>query len=309
MLDGSKWGRKKDDGYVSASDEEILPLEGLSDEESEDDDEEVSDGHDDDRSLMDEDEDHEEEELDNEAWGSSRKAYYGADDVSDDEDIAQEEQEAERLQKTRLARLRPEDFLDTWAETPETTTQTTGRVITEELPPPDFSKLSKTEVLKLLKARHPEIPRLAGLYLLLYPQLSSFSLLSKRPFHPQHTVIKLQFAVLSVLLSSIAVYFAVRADTRERNSTEKKLLAKITETEELWEQISAILIDENAVDVKDLVLTETKLDNLITTLPSKPKEPTLKRKRKVKTMLDESDASDDDIATTLVLLRSRKTSK
>ena len=79
MLDGSKWGKKKDEGYMSASDEEILPLQGLSEdedeEEDEDDDEEVSDGQDDDRSLLDEDE-REEEELDKEAWGSSRKAYY-----------------------------------------------------------------------------------------------------------------------------------------------------------------------------------------------------------------------------------------
>ena len=120
--------------------------------------------------------------------------------------------------------------------------------------------------------------------------------------------IKLKFAVLSVLLSSIAVYFAVRADTRERNSTEKKLLAKITETEGLWEQISSITIDENAVDIKDLVTTETKLDNVITTLPPpKPKEPTRKRKRQAKTMLDESDASDDDLSTTLALLKKSRT--
>src|SRR5271163_1927461 len=155
MLDGSKWGKKKDEGYMSASDEEILPLEGLSEDEDEDEDgdedEEVSDGQDDDRSLLDEDE-QEEEELDNEAWGSSRKAYYGADDVSDDEDVAQEEQEAERLQKKHLARLRPEDFLDTWADKPETT-PSTNRIVIEELPRPDLSKLSKGDVLKLLKTR------------------------------------------------------------------------------------------------------------------------------------------------------------
>ena len=114
MLDGSKWGAEKKTDYMSASDEEILPLEGLSDEESEG--EEVSDGQDDDRS-MDEDK-QEEEDLDKEGWGSSRKVYYGADDVSDEEDVVQEEREAERLQKKHLARLRPEDFLDTWADIP-----------------------------------------------------------------------------------------------------------------------------------------------------------------------------------------------
>jgi len=40
MLDGSKWGKQKDEGYLSASDEEILPLEGLSEEEDEEEEEE-----------------------------------------------------------------------------------------------------------------------------------------------------------------------------------------------------------------------------------------------------------------------------
>jgi U3 small nucleolar RNA-associated protein 3 len=312
MLDGSKWGRQKDDGHMSASDEEILPLEGLaeseSDDDDDDDDEEISDGQDDDRSLMDEQE-QEEEELDNEAWGSSRKAYYGADDVSDDEDVAQEEQEAERLQKKHLARLRPEDFLDTWTDKPETA-PSTNRIVIEELPPPDLSKLSKVDVLKLLKTRHPEVPRLAGVYQHLHPQLSSLSLLAQRPFHPQHATINLKFALLSVLLSSIAVYFAVRADARERNSTQKRLLAKISETEALWEQISSIHIDENALDIKELVSTETQLNNQII-LPPKPKPslngPTRKRKRPVKTLADDLDASDDDLSTTLALLKKTRT--
>lgn len=124
MLDGSKWGRQKDSDVMSASDEEILPLDGLSDEDS--DDEEVSDGQDDDRSLDEEEQEDEEEDLDKEGWGSSRKVYYGADDVSDEEDVAQEEQEAERLQKKHLARLRPEDFLDTWTDVPATGSEETN---------------------------------------------------------------------------------------------------------------------------------------------------------------------------------------
>ena len=78
LLEGSKWGQKRNDrNYVSASDEEILPLGDISESEdeenddSEEDDEEVSDGHEDDnRSLMDEDE-QEKEDVDKEAWGLS----------------------------------------------------------------------------------------------------------------------------------------------------------------------------------------------------------------------------------------------
>src|SRR5277367_6615498 len=306
MLDGSKWGKKKDEGYMSASDEEILPLEGLSEDEDEDEDEdeEVSDGQDDDRSILDEDE-REEEELDKEAWGSSRKAYYGADDVSDDEDVAQEEQEAERLQKKHLARLRPEDFIDTWTDVPATSTsQPTGRVIMEELPAPDLSKLSKPEILKILKSQHPEVPRLAALYQSLHTQLSSLSLLAERPFHPQHATIKVKHAVLSVLLSSIAIFFAVRADESPRPSLQKRLVAKISETEKLWKQISSIPIDEIALDIQTLETTEANLDSQINQ-PTKPvvptKQPTRKRKREVKTLADSD--SDDDLATALAVLK------
>lgn len=318
MLDGSKYGRKQDDDYISASDEEILPLEGLSSEDDEDsededeDDEEVSDGQDDNRSLVDEEDRDEEEELDNEAWGSSRKAYYGADDVSDEEDEKLEEQEAERLQKKHLSRLRPEDFLDTWADITTSSskpTTTSGRYITEELPAPDFSKLSKEEVLKILKSRHPEVPRLAGLYQRLVPELAALELLSKRPFHPQHEVIVLQFASLSVFLASIAMLFAVRADNKERKSMERKMIAKIVELERIWSQISAIPIAKDAVDVQDVLATETKLDNLVEqstkAVSTAKKTGTLKRKRPVKTLAD--DDSEDDLAATLALLKkSRK---
>ena len=314
MLDGSKYGRKADDDYISASDEELLPLEGLSDEESEeseDDDDEVSDGQDDDHSEEDRDE---EEELDNEAWGSSRKAYYGADDVSDEEDEKLEEQEAERLQKKHLARLRPEDFLDTWADSTTTTAKesqtATGRYVTEELPAPDLSKLSQTERVKLLKTRHPQVPKLAALYSRLYPELSSLGLLVQRPFHPQHDLIKLQFASLSVLLGSIAIFFALRADAKERKSTEKKMIAKIAEMENTWTQISSIPIDRNAVDIQEVVATETKLNNLVEqpslSVPAPKKDTSLKRKRKARTLAD--DDTDDDLTETLALLKkSRKT--
>jgi len=131
MLDGSKWAIRKEDDLLSASDEEILPLDGLSEEEESDndeaDDEVVSDGQDDDRSPLDEEEANSEGDWEEEGWGSSRKAYYGADDVSDEMDEKLEEQEAERLQKKHLARLRPEDFLDTWTDVPVTgSAQATG---------------------------------------------------------------------------------------------------------------------------------------------------------------------------------------
>ena len=314
MLDGSSSNQKSGNGYLSASDEEILPLEGLSEEdyeEDEDDDDVESEGQDDDQ-LSDEEGQDEEEDLDNEAWGSSRRAYYGADDVSDEDDIAQEEQEAERLQKKHIARLQQEDFLDTWGDaTPSTNSaQNTGRIVTEELPAPDISKMSKTDVLKLLKTRHPNVPRLAAVFQRLNPQVSSLTLLAQRPFHPQHSIIKTKLACLSVLLSSIAIFFALRADKRERKSTEKKLLAKIAELETAWKQINSIPVDENAVDIQDLTAMESNLANSITGSKPEPKvrkskDTTQTRKRPAKTMADDSDS--DDLAATLAVFKKAKT--
>jgi U3 small nucleolar RNA-associated protein 3 len=312
MLDGSKYGQRDDGDYLSASDEEILPLEGISDESDESEDMDISDGQDDERSLEDEEEYDEEKELEKEAWGTSRKAYYGADEVSDEEDEQLEEQEAERLQKKHLARLRPEDFLDTWADQPETepSAGSTGRVVTEEVPMPDLSKLSKSDLLKLLKTRHPEVLRLANLYAKLHPQLSSLTLLAQRPFHPQHALIKLKLAALSVLLSSIAVYFALRADKKERKSTEKRLVAKISEIEGTWSQISSVEIDENAVDIKEVIETEAAMATEPLYIAEKPKknEKTLKRKR-IRTMADDTDESEDDLTSTLAFLRKSRPSK
>ena len=314
LLEGSKWGQKRNDrNYVSASDEEILPLGDISESEdeenddSEEDDEEVSDGHEDDnRSLMDEDE-QEKEDVDKEAWGLSRKAYYGADEASDDEDIALEEQEAERLQRKHLARLRPEDFLETWSAIPSIvySAKTSTKVVTEALPAPDLSKLSTIEMSKLLKARHPEVLHLAALYQKLHPELSTLSILAERPHHPQHEIIKLKLALLSVLLSSIAMFFAVRADSRDRPFTVKKLTAKIMDLELLWDKVSAIAIDENGVDIQSLHIEEK---NTLIDLPTSPKPrktapETRKRKRTiVKTLTDLSSDEEDDLTTTLALL-------
>ena len=141
------------------------------------------------------------------------------------------------------------------------------------------------------------------MYQRLYPQLSSISFLAQKPFHPQHSIIKLKLALLSVLLSSIAVFFALRADQKERKSTEKKLVARISETESLWNQISSIAIDENAVDVEESNTRETKLDNLLTIpKPLPPPKDTLKRKRTSKTLADDSEESDTELAATLSLL-------
>jgi len=175
-----------------------------------------------------------------------------------------------------------------------------SRVVLEELPAQDLSKLSKSACLKILKSRHPDVPRLANLYGRLRPQLSSLSLLAQNPAHRQHNIIKLKLALLSVLLSSIAAFFALRADQKERKHPEKKLIAKISEAERSWKEISSIFIDESGVYVKELNNSGIAANLPLPNPPVKATNTALKRKLAPKTLADGSDDSDTEIRSNLI---------
>lgn len=88
------------------SEQEVYGLEGV-DSDEEDEDEEVA-------ALSDEEDEDEaqDEENEHESWGRSKKAYYNAEEGSDMEEMLEEEQEAIRLQKKRIAAMEEEDFVD-----------------------------------------------------------------------------------------------------------------------------------------------------------------------------------------------------
>ncbi|ORX59816.1 hypothetical protein DM01DRAFT_1318014 [Hesseltinella vesiculosa] len=80
------------------SDREIYGLDGLEEEDDEDE-------------FDDEDEDAE-EEKEEATWGTSKNAYYDADEGEDLEEMREEEEEALKIQKQRLADMDEADFMD-----------------------------------------------------------------------------------------------------------------------------------------------------------------------------------------------------
>lgn len=78
------------------SDREIYGLDGLDSEEED----------------SDEDNKEEEEVDDDKTWGTSKKAYYDADEGEDLDEMREEEEEALRIQKEQLANLDEADFVD-----------------------------------------------------------------------------------------------------------------------------------------------------------------------------------------------------
>ncbi|KAI8067846.1 Sas10 C-terminal domain-containing protein [Gongronella butleri] len=82
------------------SDREIYGLDGIDDQQDEDDDDEFDDDEGDD------------EEIEDTTWGASKKAYYDADEGEDLDEMREEETEALKIQKQRLADMDEADFMD-----------------------------------------------------------------------------------------------------------------------------------------------------------------------------------------------------
>ncbi|KAL9555883.1 hypothetical protein PS6_002601 [Mucor atramentarius] len=97
-----KEGQESDEAYSSTldqSDREIYGLDGLDSEDELSDDDIIGKNED-------------EEEIDDKTWGTSKKAYYDADEGSDIDEMREEEEEALRIQKEQLANMDEADFVD-----------------------------------------------------------------------------------------------------------------------------------------------------------------------------------------------------
>jgi U3 small nucleolar RNA-associated protein 3 len=176
---GPKTKRQKAEELLEDDDEEILGYSEVSDDDEDEpqrkpprkQSKSAKKGKDEEDSDLEQKQD--EEEHDEGYWGSSRKDYYDADQIETTNDAEEEEKEALRLQKKKLAKMSETDFFneDEWlASEPEDVDQ--GKVVTEVLKeveiPPDMSPEERNQ---LLQARYPELPFLADELLQLQPRL------------------------------------------------------------------------------------------------------------------------------------------
>ncbi|KAJ8124145.1 hypothetical protein O1611_g9432 [Lasiodiplodia mahajangana] len=215
--EGPKTKRQKAEELLEDADEEIL---GYS-EDSEDDEEDEEPRHkqsrksgksgkraDDGDSDM-EQRPQEEEKHDDGYWGSSRKDYYDADQIETTVDAEEEEKEALRLQKKKLAKMSEADFFneDEWLGG-EAEDADQDQVVTEVLKeveiPPDMSPEDKT---RLLQARYPELPFLADELLQLQPQLVELQKEAQGQDPKSLAVIK--YRILGSLVATLAMYFGI----------------------------------------------------------------------------------------------------
>lgn len=160
----------------------------------------------------DEDEEHAgEEEGDEGYWGDSRKEYYNADQIETEADALEEEAEAKRLQKKKLADMDEADFIfdeDEWAAPAEEEADEGVQVVTEELNDIEVTDdMDADERNRLLQARYPEFVPLVAEFEALQPQLAQLQ--KEAEGKPAKSLEVVRQWILGCYVAALASYFAV----------------------------------------------------------------------------------------------------
>ncbi|KAI1412946.1 Sas10 C-terminal domain-containing protein [Hypoxylon sp. FL1857] len=151
----------------------------------------------------------EEEEGDSGWWGSSRKEYYNADNPETEADALEEEQEARRLQKKKLAKMSESDFIFDEAEwlAPETEDADQNEVVTEVLKDVEIpADMGPEERYRLLKTRYPEFDYLADELQQLQPLLVDIQ--KQAEGQPSKSLAVIKYRILGCYVATLAMYFA-----------------------------------------------------------------------------------------------------
>ncbi|KAI5919939.1 Sas10 C-terminal domain-containing protein [Camillea tinctor] len=251
--DGPKSKRQKaqddEDDFLEGSEEEIMGYDQDSEsEEDEDDYNQKPASSTKKRQGKDTEQGDDEEEGDTGFWGTSRKDYYDADQIETAVDAEEEEKEAARLQKKKLAKMSEKDFFneDEWLA-PEPQDADQDGVVTEilkDVPIPD--DMGPEERNRILEARYPELPFLADELLTLQPLLVTI----QKEAHGQDSksLAVVKYRILGSYVATLAMYFAILTSPARDGSKEAKaidpadlrdheVMGTLLECREAWKQV------------------------------------------------------------------------
>jgi U3 small nucleolar RNA-associated protein 3 len=165
-----------------------------------------------------------EQEDELEEWGTTKRDFYGADELETEQAALDEEAEAKRIQSKHLQAMTDADygFDDAdWAIGDsidhESKDQVNGERFTETLPeiviPEDASA---EELSKVLKERYPEFQALSKEFNSLQPEhLRLRSVVTRGDGLDKNTLSK--YLALATYLSSLAMYFAILTETADES--------------------------------------------------------------------------------------------
>ncbi|XWW93598.1 hypothetical protein V2A60_001532 [Cordyceps javanica] len=210
--------RRRQDDDMELSDEEILGYQD-SDSENESDDRGLAFGKKavsaSKKKAADDDDDNdeaEEEEEDVGWWGSSKKEYYDADRIETEADAQEEEAEAKRIQKKKLAKMQEQDFVfdgDDWLAA-DGDAEDGGDTVTEVLQEIEVSDdMPPKDRYQLLVTRYPEFEYLVTEFETLQPILANLKAAAKSA--PPQSLESVKYWVLGCYIAALASYFAILA--------------------------------------------------------------------------------------------------
>ncbi|KAH8164551.1 hypothetical protein CIB48_g3706 [Xylaria polymorpha] len=309
--EGPKTKRQRAEELLEDDDEEIL---GYSEDSDVDDDEppppksgKSAKRQNDDDSDTEQRQGEAEEEHDDGYWGSSRKDYYDADQIETTVDAEEEEKEALRLQKKKLAKMSEADFFneDEWlAGEAEEANQ--DDVVTEVLKeveiPPDMDPEERT---RLLQSRYPELPFLADELLQLQPKLVDLQKEAQGQDPMSLAVIK--YRVLGSLVATLAMYFGIlTSPARDGDGVTKtidpselrehEVMSTLLECRNAWKKVESLEGSKPAASVDVLpslpkdedveILNEDSVKPKETKETNKAKRARAKAERKAKAFED-----------------------
>ncbi|KAI0881971.1 Sas10 C-terminal domain-containing protein [Annulohypoxylon maeteangense] len=214
------------------------------------------------------------EEGDSNWWGSSRKEYYNADNLETEADALEEEQEARRLQKKKLAKMSESDFIFDEAEwlAPEADDVDQNEVVTEVLKDVEIpADMGAEERYRLLRTRYPEFDYLADELQQLQPLLVDVQ--KQAEGQPSKSLAVVKYRVLGCYVATLAMYFATMTspardaasgNTKSLDPTELRdheVMGTLLECRDAWkkaEQRKAKAIEESLADLDALITTKKK---------------------------------------------------
>ncbi|KAI1374616.1 Sas10 C-terminal domain-containing protein [Hypoxylon crocopeplum] len=299
--DGPKSKKQKhledEEAFLENSDEEAL---GYGDEGSDDDESDDQDDHK--RKLSkstkarrdggsESGQEEEVEEGDSGWWGSSRKEYYDADNLETEADALEEEQEARRLQKKKLAKMSESDFIFDETEwlAPEAEDADQNEVVTEVLKDVEIpADMGSEERYRLLRTRYPEFDYLADELQQLQPLLVTVQ--KQAEGQPSKSLLVIKYRVLGCYVAALAMYFAtLTSPARDvSNGTAKALdpaelrdhevMGTLLDCRDAWKKVEHLKTSDHVRPVSKIL--------------SPPEEPSMIEKINVETELAKKSSKD-----------------
>lgn len=245
------------DAFLEASDEEILA--GDDDDESDDDEYQelqkamkASQKKNKKKADAEDEEEEQEGEGDEGWWGDSKKEYYNADQIDTEADALEEEAEAKRLQKKKLADMDEADFMfdeEEWAAPAEEAKEGV-EVVTEELKDIEVpDDMESDERYRLLQARYPEFMPLVEEFEKLQSQLRQ--LRKETEAKPPKSIEVVKHWILGCYVAALASYFAIlTSPSRDAGKTSVSLTPSELRDHEVMETL--VSCREAWQEVRDL---------------------------------------------------------